>query len=408
MGNKNVALPHSTFPARRAILAFMPAHNILVAVVDGLRASALGAYGNTTFPTPALDHFAADSLLLDWCYATSIDLTEIYRDLWRSAENSLPRHLKSLGYATTLLTDDQNLPTFPAAADFDDCTRLDEVRYEPAHARRAIEAAHTALAHLFEIAADRIASTAADAPRFVWLHSRGMYGPWDAPLDLQRSLRDEGDPPPIEAVTPPDLVISAADDPDAVFRFATAYAAQAMVLDDCWRALMEAIDGVGGAARWLVTLVGARGFSLGEHDRVGGVDPRLYAEQLHVPWLIRFPDALGRLARSQQLTTHIDLAALLDDANAGSDIRALPTAPQSAWRDALIAASPAGHRAIRTTEWCLRSKTPIGEFTMDAAETSSSDVELFVRPDDRWEANNVAKLCPEVVESLFHRLHESR
>jgi hypothetical protein len=26
--------------------------------------------------------------------------------------------------------------------------------------------------------------------------------------------------------------------------------------------------------------------------------------------------------------------------------------------------------------------------------------ELFVRPDDRWEANDVAKLCPDVVEEL--------
>ena len=52
----------------------MPAPNILVVVVDGLRASAFGAYGNTSFPTPALDQFAADSLLLDWCYAPSAEL----------------------------------------------------------------------------------------------------------------------------------------------------------------------------------------------------------------------------------------------------------------------------------------------------------------------------------------------
>ena len=52
----------------------MPA-NILVVVVDGLRASALGAYGNTTFSTPSLDQFAAESLLFDWCYAGSPELS---------------------------------------------------------------------------------------------------------------------------------------------------------------------------------------------------------------------------------------------------------------------------------------------------------------------------------------------
>jgi hypothetical protein len=30
--------------------------------------------------------------------------------------------------------------------------------------------------------------------------------------------------------------------------------------------------------------------------------------------------------------------------------------------------------------------------------------ELYVRPDDRWEANDVAKLCPDVVEMLSKSL----
>jgi len=54
-----------------------------------------------------------------------------------------------------------------------------------------------------------------------------------------------------------------------------------------------------------------------------------------------------------------------------------------------LAVGPDGQRAIRTADWCLR------------ADTSSEDApELYVRPDDRWETNNVAKLLPEVVKSL--------
>jgi hypothetical protein len=34
-----------------------------------------------------------------------------------------------------------------------------------------------------------------------------------------------------------------------------------------------------------------------------------------------------------------------------------------------------------------------------ANETAAAS-ELYVRPDDRWEANDVAKLCPDVVEEL--------
>src|SRR6187399_1377417 len=62
----------------------MPRSNILVVVVDGLRASALGAYGNTSFPTPALDRFAAQSMLFDACFAPTAELNEIYHALWQS------------------------------------------------------------------------------------------------------------------------------------------------------------------------------------------------------------------------------------------------------------------------------------------------------------------------------------
>ena len=112
----------------------MPRSNILVVAVDGLRASALGAYGNTTYPTPALDRFAAESLLLDNCYAPSADLAEIYRALWRSlhparlstgiVHGSLPRLLNNLGYHSTLVTDESQLVTLADVADFHECVQL--------------------------------------------------------------------------------------------------------------------------------------------------------------------------------------------------------------------------------------------------------------------------------------------
>src|SRR6185295_3038291 len=102
----------------------MPA-NVLVIVVDGLRASALGAYGNTSYATPALDRFAAESLLLDWCFAPSSHLPDIYRALWHSrssAQNpptaSLPQVFVDAGYATTLVTDDDGVSRYLSAHEF--------------------------------------------------------------------------------------------------------------------------------------------------------------------------------------------------------------------------------------------------------------------------------------------------
>ncbi|MCI0333224.1 MAG: sulfatase-like hydrolase/transferase [Planctomycetes bacterium] len=374
----------------------MPAHNILVVVVDGLRASALGAYGNTSFPTPALDRFAADSFLLDWCYGQATELDAIYRDLWHSAARSLPQQLNSAGYTTTLVTDVPELAAFDAANAFDRCLQIADKPSRRAGNARTADASHTSLARLFATASEVVASAKPGTSQLFWLHARGMYGPWDAPLELQQSLLDESDPPPVDEATPPDFVVTDADDPDAAFRYACAYAAQAMVLDECWDALLNTLESNDSANQWLVTLLGARGYPLGEHRRVGGVDPRLYSEQLHVPWLIRFPGQLGRLGRSNQLTTHVDLASVLLDLNDGANIRSLAMSARPRWRDALISTSLLGQRAIRTCEWCLRQ---------DSSTAPSS--ELFVRPDDRWEANDVAKLCPDVVETLTKTMDET-
>jgi hypothetical protein len=56
----------------------MPEQPILIVAVDGLRASALGAYGNTAFPTHALDELAAESFLFDSCFAPAAELPAIY------------------------------------------------------------------------------------------------------------------------------------------------------------------------------------------------------------------------------------------------------------------------------------------------------------------------------------------
>jgi arylsulfatase A-like enzyme len=408
----------------RAIFAVMPAHNILVVVVDGLRASALGSYGNTSFPTPALDRFAADSFLLDWCYAPSPDLAGIYRALWRSAPpspdlnaDSLTRVLTEKGYATTLITDDPQLEKLQSARAFDQYLQLAGPQTAAASPARAADVSQTSLAHLFATALGAISSTASASPQFVWVHARGLYGPWDAPLDLQHSLLDEGDPPPVESVTPPDFIVADTDDPDLAFRYACAYAAQAMVLDECWEGFIKGIETARAADHWLVMLLGARGFPLGEHRRIGGIDPRLFGEQLHVPWLIRFPDGLGQLARSSQLVSHFDVVPTLLES---IGIRAQEGAPSSdgigvlklataalkpPWRDALVSTSNEGHRAIRTADWFLRSNsaTPADE----SASIAPPHDELYVRPDDRWEANDVAKLCPDVVETLSATMSES-
>jgi arylsulfatase A-like enzyme len=397
----------------------MPA-NVLVIVVDGLRASALGAYGNTSYPTPSLDRFAAESLLLDWCFAPSPDLPDIYRALWQpndSAQNpdsrSLPRVFADAGHTTTLVTDDHSLSAYSSASDFDEIVQVASSLEAGAADRRAVDSLETGLAHTFSAAAEQIvAAIRHDKPYSLWLHARGMYGSWDAPLDPQKSLLDEDDPSPIESLAPPNFFANTAEDPDAAFRYACAYAAQVMVLDDCFQNLLDAINTSGGN-EWLVTLLGARGFPLGEHGRIGGVDQRTHVEQLQVPWIVRFPNKLGQFSRVGSLTSHHDLPpTLLDWIDRehkfdrpmldGRSVLPLASSARAAWRNAMLSCS-ASARSIRTATWCLREDVAPADCNSATSEPASAP-ELYVRPDDRWEANDVAKLCPEVVEELLSAL----
>lgn len=366
----------------------MGAENILVIAVDGLRAAALGAYGNTTYPTPSLDEFAAQSLLFDWCFVDSADLATIYQSLW-GGDASLAKSLAAQGYATTLVTDDPAVASYGAASGFEETIQVAD-----STAERADDVSETAFAKVFAAASEQFES--GEKPKLVWVHSRGMIGPWDAPLELQEPLLEleEGDPPPTESVTPPDVVLNKKSDPDTAFRWSCAYAAQVMALDVCFGDLLQSLD-ASNSGKWQVVLCGMRGFSLGEHQRVGGVDERLHVEQLHVPLVWRFPDGSHRLARNGVLASLMDLPAAL----------LAQTDNHLHWpeRDALFATSPSGARVIRTSDWTLRTEP------QDSSEDSSGRLgptlcELYVRPDDRWEANEVANLCSDVVDELLAKL----
>jgi arylsulfatase A-like enzyme len=387
-----------------------------VIAVDGLRASALGAFGNTSFPTPALDRLAAESLLVEWCYAASADLPDIYRALWNGSESakdstgqSLARLFREAGYATTLVSDDPSLASLAGTGDFEKTIELGAEHSSHPIAKQS-KTADTEMARAFSVVMDQLTVNSAGSPKLLWLHTRGMYGSWDAPLHLQETLLDEEDASAIDSVNPPNVVIGDQDDPDLAFRYACAYGSQIMVLDDCVDKVLETLETA--ADMWVVSLLGTRGFPLGEHGRIGGIDGRMYAEQVHVPWMIRLPSLRGRLTRTAALASHCDLPATLAEAIGpaagvdqrlfgGCSIAQFATSRRAPVRDSTISTSPIA-RSIRTSSWCLREDIGEGDDHF-ASHRFTTDSELYVRPDDRWEANDVAKLCPEVVEELRAR-----
>ncbi len=348
----------------------------LVIAVDGLRASAWGSYGNTTFPTPLLDELASRALIVEWLLAKSPALADFYDEACPQFDSSSRKWL---------ITDD---PTIAARANYFD----EVVHVERLVSQTAGQTEETHAARFFAQTVEQLAAWQEDAARrqakgLLWVHFSGLCGPWDAPLELRANLMDEEDPLPPEFVDPP-TKLQCIDDPDELLQYRVAYAAQVSVLELCIAGVVEAFDELAGSEK-LAMICGTRGFSLGEHGSVGSDCGTLYSEQIHLPWLILAQESLVPLPRVSGIAQPEDIVATLCDwfntshATGMSVLPALSGIPLTL-RDLAFANSGA-QQMVRTPAWML------------VREESS---ELYAKPDDRWEVNDVASRCPEIVARL--------
>jgi arylsulfatase A-like enzyme len=248
----------------------------------------------------------------------------------------------------------------------------------------------------------------APTPFLLWLHSRGMNGSWDAPREFRQRFVDAEDPEPPDFVVPPDRKLPVQADPDEVLGVTQAYAGQLLALDICLGMFLQAFADSPLSRSTLLVLASPRGYALGEHGFIGSCGDQLCGEVLQVPLLVRFPDGFAAGQRFQTLVQPADLYATLcewfalDGVTADWSRSLIALAKdESAWRRECACSLRPGQRSIRTAAWFLRES----EFAPPA---------LYAKPDDRWEMNEVASRCGEVVESLqaavemFRKAAESR
>jgi arylsulfatase A-like enzyme len=372
----------------------------VVIVVDRLGAGFLGPFGNAWVDTPELNRLASQSLVCETALADSGGLPTIYRSYWTGRhalepagqETSLSDLARAAGLRARLFTDEPAVAEHPLAAGFAERTLAPLLP-----AQRGEELEGTAIGRLFGQAIEKI--TADEQPGLFWLHSRGMAGPWDAPLALRNQFADEEDPLPPDIVDPPELRLAEGYDPDELLGLVHAYAGQVALVDAAIGVLLDALDASPLAAETLVVFTSPRGYPLGEHGRVGPCDSALYGELLHVPALLRVPGAGHE--RTQRLVQPGDLFATLADwlglpaERPATSVSLIADERDDPARGGQIAcAIGPGQRAIRTPAWFLRESLIEGERRH----------ELFAKPDDRWEANEVSSRCGDVVELLAAQL----
>ncbi|MGW8256344.1 MAG: sulfatase-like hydrolase/transferase [Thermoguttaceae bacterium] len=379
--------------------------NAICLVIDRLHAGCLGAYGNTWIETPAVDLLASQSFLFDQMLIDSPDLTRLYRSYWQGCHALCPdglelekpllaASLRASGVTTALVTDEPLVARHGLAGDFDEIIEIDP----PWECRVASEIEQTHFARCFLRIIDWLQS--APEPFMLWCHLGGLGTIWDAPLSFRRAYCDEGDPEAPQIAETPEQILGENYDPDEVLGLMQCYAGQVSLLDSCVEAFLTFLDDLPVAKQLTLALTSSRGFPLGEHDRIGPCDEALYGELVNIPLILRFADGLGAAARSQALIEPADLwAAFSRQLQNGvestsaprADLISLARGDVLSLRDRLCVAGSARRRGLRTPAWYLRS---------------ADEAELYVKPDDRWEVNNVSSRCLEVVEGLLKALGE--
>jgi arylsulfatase A-like enzyme len=395
---------------------------VLVIVVRGLHLGYVGCYGNDWIDTPTQDGLAAEGVVFDQHFADQPDPAGAAH-AWRTGRYGLPATeaegsraaepetdlaslLRGSGVSLTLLQDLSG--SRPTALDgAQGVCRIEPRRGKGTRLQRVLDAAVPAVEDL--ASRDR---------RLVWVELATLLPPWDVPRDfLERYLQaepqedeedEEDDPEPLDPLADP---VPGPLEPPAGLTFVRlqrTYAAAVSCLDAGLGRLFEQLRERSLLDDLLVILTTDHGLPLGEHGVVGLSRPWPHEELIHLPLLVRLPGGADAGRRVAALTQPVDLLPTLLDAFGlppppvhGHSL--LPLARGE--REQVRSYACSGLRIGASAEWALRSPgwsflLPLGA----AADGPPRPPQLYVKPDDRWEVNNVLQHHLELAEHLEQTL----
>lgn len=364
---------------------------MIVISIDGLSAMMPGVYGNTSIETPSIDAMATTAMTFDFAFANSSDLATSLRAMM-SATGKQPDNEVADG-RTVFVSDCETAIACATEAEFETIIQAKvTIASQPAD-----EIAETRAAQFFSTAIAEIESvTAGD---LIWLHYSGLSQQWTSPVGLRETFAGPDDPTPWSLVQAPNFPFDPEiDDPDSLVAVQHAMFAEVTVVDRMLGLFLDSINEHPVAANATIVLTSPRGFSTGSSNRVG-VGESLQGDSVHVPLIVR-QGGDGTQAEFVNRRSH----ALVDNAQVGQLIADGNSAVHIAqWlreRDREFITGDADpcflkretQTAVVTDAWKLIETT--------VSQPPSSRVQLFARPDDRWEVNDVSTRCPSVVEEL--------
>ncbi|MCP4191787.1 MAG: sulfatase-like hydrolase/transferase [Planctomycetaceae bacterium] len=372
----------------------------VVLVIDRLGAGYLGPFGNTWIDTPCFNQLASQSLLVDQAWIDSPQLHSLYRTLWQGGhaafehsqgDRCLSEIIRAAGHPSCLITDEPEVAEHPLHTGFDQV----EVVVTADGVKKEIE--DTNVARLFSFAEQAIENQEHD---LIWIHSQGMQGCWDAPLELRDYYVEEDDPEPPRGDARPNQQLPLDFDRDELQAWIWAYAGQVAMIDACLSMLLQTLDRTQSST--LFVLMGARGYPLGEHRIIGEAGLSLHSELLHVPLLMRVPGQATHSVRCQQLVQPGMLHQTLNewfrvDGSWSHSLLRLLESPGLPWPQQAITQDH--------LQWMIHTPTWLARLDDSEAET---DWQLYLKPDDYWDFNDVSDRCSDVVVQFQQLLRQVR
>jgi arylsulfatase A-like enzyme len=399
---------------------------VLVIVVNRLRPDFLGCYGCDWHVTPAFDRLASEGVVFDQHFADS-PRPRATRRSWRwgdygwSPDAALHPGLAGLLWNTgvkTWLIADERSPSFGHGF----ASGWQRAHWVREHDLKALEQEHL-LGGTIQLAVDWLGQHSREDNWLLWLELSSVPLPWNeaeakAESDVEGGDAEEGEPP--LWFNPPDGPLDEASDPEALERLQNSYAAMVRGVDDWLGQLFDLLREKGLYDDLCILLTGDCGLPLGDHGQVGDSQPLMHEELLHVPLLLRLPRAEHAGRRVAAFTQSVDLLPTLAELfelparetdgsvprvlQPGQSLLPLARGESAKPREFVCSGLHPRHAAqwsIRTREWHFILAPP----PLESGTLSKSDGnQLYVKPEDRWEVNNVRTQHAEIADQLELKL----
>lgn len=367
----------------------------IILSIDGLGTNLVGTYGNSLCPTPNMNTLAAQSICIDQFWADSADPIRVLASLW-TGTHELNRNLDVFSKWTdwirqgVLITDDKRL------IDSDEANLFERVLFVE---HQSLEDG-TEFEELMEAALGAWV-TESQTISLIWIHSRGLRGAWDAPYSYRKIMCDEEDPEPPQDVVPISFAVNASTDPDEIFGVSCALVGQVVVIDQAIGELLGTIRELNQQEDTLVGLIGISGYPLGEHGMVGGEYSSLYAESLHCPCVLRLGEDLPVGVRFPVIMQPNDLGEYLAAwLTAEGDEHEIEAVLNSLYDETIDTPNRIGAAIAMSGNECYVASPAWACRLTSSPDNSQPKIELFAKPDDRWEQNEISIRATAIVEKM--------